>query len=313
MPSVVLPLLLAVAVIGYLAGLHRPQRSPVLEPAGATEVASGPGLLLEHPRGWVRSETGPSIPGLSLSGSLWLTPAGGNPGQAGLLSGTLDTPGIGPVPGALLGRLGRAPRTEVVNLNAMQAFRFPELAPAGLHRTVDLYVVPTPGRNPTALACYAPAPGAQALGECDRIAATLTLVGQAAEDLTPDPTYGQGLTAVIARLADRPAGHRAGRPRSPGSTSLLTAVRSAAARYAAAAKALAALEPPPVAATAQLALTRAIRHAGLAYRGLARAAGSGSAAGYRGSHARLIAAEAGLRDSLRSFALLGYGRSGGDR
>jgi hypothetical protein len=308
-PSVALPLLVALAVIGYLAGSHRPQSSSLQGQTGAGEVSSTPDLTIEHPRGWVRSGDGPLIPGLSAAGQLRLTPRGAEPGAVGLLSGTLDRGDTSLLPAALRGRLSRIPQTEVVNLDAMQAFRFRGLTLAGLNSSLDLYVLPTSGSGATALACYAPTPASGQLRECEQIVATLTLVGQAAEDLTPDPTYRQGLAGVLAGLRARRARGAETLAGNPARTAFAAVVEAAAARYGAGAKALAALEPPPVAAAAQSALTEAIHHAGLADRGLAEAVDSNSAAGYSRARVRLLDAEGALQASLGSFALLGYGRS----
>lgn len=301
------PILLAVAVIGYLAGHRHASATPTgAHPAGI-RIAYGTGVLLEYPTGWRQTPASdaPAIPGLPLIGPLLLAP-GGNGSQAGLLSGQLPSSQTTPLPGAFMSQLHGLPRTEVVELfNNTQAYRYSQIDLQGYALTLQLYSIPSPGSRSTVLACYASQTLAGYLSQCQRIVAGLTLVGNAPTDLAPEPGYAGTLSRLVGTLDQARVSLR-GKMRAHAAPGTLAHLADdLASHFEAAAASLAALQPPIPAGLAQAALTSAILHSQHAYQSLARASeGQGS---YASAQAEVSSSEASLDTALQSFALLGYG------
>jgi hypothetical protein len=295
-PSLALPLLLAVAAGGYLAGIDRPPLAAVQEPLQEARSASGPGITLERPRDWVRSAAGSPIPGLPLRGPLWLKPDSA-PGTT-LLAGMLPLAQGSPLPPSLLRHLRSLPRTEVVDLDAGQAFRYRARLRGGTG-VLELYVLPARASDATMLACRGPAAVAGGLHECERIAATVAPQAQPAGDLTPDPQYGARLSALVSGLRLQSTDRH---------TPFITSALAAGRRFSKAAHMLALLEPPPVAAVAQTQLTSALSDAGIACGRLAAGAHAHDRRSYEAAREALAAAQRSLRAALRTYALLGYRR-----
>jgi hypothetical protein len=198
------------------------------------------------------------------------------------------------------------PHTEVSDLLEAQAYRYGQVSLSGYDRTLDLYVIPNPGGDPTALACYASKGFSVYLHQCEQIVAKLTLVGQSSTDLSPSAAYAHGLGGLIKaldgqRLILRREMRRGSTPAVVGRLATVLA-----GRFATAAASLATLEPPLVAGPAQAALAGAMSRARDTYRALAAAATAGSVANYDAARGQVDAAEAGVDAALESFALLGY-------
>jgi hypothetical protein len=308
LPTVAVPLLLAVAVLGYLVGLHRATTTRSSQPPAAElRVASGSEVLLEYPAGWLQRPAGRPIPGLRLGHPLWLGSSNvGSP--AGLEAGSLPGTAPSPLPPAILARLRELPRVEVVSLASLQALRYPNLRLAGYGQRLELYAVPSPAGGEVVLACHAPAAEAPLLHECEQIVASLSLAGQSTSDVTPDPGYVQRLVALIAGLDSARRQARARMVRAGNPKALARSAESLASRFLLAGGSLARFEAPPVAGAAQVMLARSMFAAGGAYYRLASAARSNSATRYRSARARVGAAERAINGALENFALLGYGR-----
>ena len=309
LPPVIVPLLLAVAVLGYLTGLQRVSATPAAQaPAGEERVAAGADLSLEYPSGWRQQAGAKEIPGMALEHPLFLAPAGTGV-QAGLEAGVLAGTSPGPLPASLVGRLRGLPSVEVVGLVALQALRYTDVSLSGYTQELELYAIPTPVGAETVLACHAPAADARLLRRCGEIVATLSLAGQSTSDITPDSAYGARLGALVDALdgARRQARLRMGRAGAPALVAALAG--GLARRLAATAVNLGHLEAPPVAAAAQVLLLRSMADAGGAYEQLARAARSHSAAAFARARAGVARAEAAVDRALENFALLGYGRA----
>lgn len=186
MPPVVIPVLLVVAIAAYLIGSHGSSApsSPTGSgaPAGETRIASGSNILLEYPSGWQTSAAAPALAGLPIQHPLLLAP-GGHASQAGLLSGQLPAGQPSPLPASFVDLLHVVPRTEVVSLGNGEAYRYSAIT--GYRRTLDVYVVPAVGANPTALVCYAASGYSRYLEQCDQIVAKATVVTQ--EAIRPHP------------------------------------------------------------------------------------------------------------------------------
>ena len=306
LPPIAVPLLLAVALLGYLAGArHLGTTTSAQLPAADLRVASGADVLLEYPPGWQPQSRGPAIAGLRLSHPLFLSTAGGS---AGLEAGMMPGPTPGPLPSSLLSRLRGLPHVEVVSLAALQAFRYSDLGGAGAAQQLELYAVPSSAGGEAVLACHAPRPAAVLMAQCRRIVATLALAGQASAGITPDPAYASRLGLLVSALdgARRAARGRMAATRRPAELARLSG--ALAGRFLLAARALARLEPPPVAGATQVALARSMIAAGDAYAQLAKAARGQRLGDYFGARSGVAAAEQALDGALESYALLGYGR-----
>jgi len=298
------------AIFGYLLGSDANVSSrghAVSAPAVSTHQLFAGNLILEAPGGWQTAAGSPDIPGLAIAHTVSLAPAT-SAAQLGLLTGQLPSGEPSPLPAALLAKLGASPRAEVVNLPQSEAFRYSNLTVPGFDRLLTLYVIPSPGGNPTALACYAPESGVAAMRTCEEIVTTLRPVAQSTTvDLAPDTAYATSVSATVGVVDSERAALR--HEMQTGAT--LATVQRLATRlgraFAHAKVLLAQLEPPLVAGRAQSALLIAMGHAGTAYGALAAAAGAGQQGSYEAARAQVYEAETHVDAALASFALLGYG------
>jgi len=308
---VAVPLLIAMAIFGYLAGSHRASASASAGPAfgGGTRVASvANNVLLEYPPSWNRTAVATAIPGLAIAAPLVLSP-GGESARAGLIGGQLPSGEPGPLPGSFLSLLSGVPHTEVLNFLGGQAYGYSQMSVAGYARTLELYVIPNRGgAGPTALACYATAAGASYLKQCEQIVAQLSLLGQSEFDLAPDAGYAQALGTAIAALQRERLALRGRMAHAPTLAAVSSLARTLADRFSVAAAALARVEPPVAAGAAATALAAALLRAREAYGALANEAGTESVHRHREAMDAVDSAEAGIDSALESFALLGYKR-----
>jgi len=304
LPPVVIPVIAVVAIAGYLVGSHRSSAPPVSAsssvPVPETQIASGPSVLLEYPAGWRPATPAPSIPGLAIVHPLLLAPAG-NANHAGLLSGQLPAGASSPLPSSFLALVHGIPHTEVLNLTNLQAYSYSGLN--GYDRTLDVYVIPTVGASPTALVCYAASGYSSYLQQCGQIVAKVSLVGQQTPDeLSPNAAYATQLNTLVSQLEAERVKLRREMRLQP--TDIATIATKLEHRFATAAAAVAALEPPQPASGAQVALAGSLVSARDAYSALA---GVGDyPAAYPEAERRVNRAETKVDSALESFALLGY-------
>jgi hypothetical protein len=304
-PIVVIPLLVVIVVLGYLAGYHR--RAPAssgAQAASSTRVVAVGSVLVEYPSEWRPISQVPSVPGLALAHEVAFAPVSSPTGGA-LLVGRLSDVEPVPLADSLQALLNDPPSTEIVNLLGFQAYRYANLAIRGYGRSVVLYAIPDPGAAPTELACVAAA--ATTLRECEGIVGRVSLVGQTQYDITPDTGYARRLGGELGSLGrDRTQLRRAMAAGMPlqGMTAAAEALSS---RFAAAAESLAGIEPPLTAAAAQATLAGSLRTAGYAYRLLAENGVSSSSPAAQSARAGVAHAEDGVDRALADFALLGYG------
>lgn len=309
LPPVLVPLLVAVAILGYLAGIRRETTTSPATLGAHAHVASSTNLLLEYPAGWQPAASAPAIPGLSITRPVVLAPSG-RAAEAGLVSGTLPAAGEpGLLPATFLDRLSRLPSTQVVDLIDGQAYRHAGLTLPGYGRRLELYLMPNTGAGPTVLACYATPALASYMDQCQEIVARITLVGQPASNLNPDPTYAQQLSALISSLDRARVKLRRQMATGASAATVGSAASSLAQRFTSADSSLVGLQPPFVAALAQAALSGSILRVRDAYVGLGQAATAGSLSAYQAASERVRATEAQMDRALQSFALLGYSRS----
>jgi hypothetical protein len=304
LPPVVIPVIAVVAIAGYLLGSHRssgpPPSSSSTAPVSETQIASGSSVLLEYPAGWRPATPVPSIPGLAIVHPLLLAPEGSST-RAGLLSGQLPASASSPLPASFLALVHGIPRTEILNLTNLQAYSYSGLN--GYDRTLDVYVIPTVGVSSTVLVCYATKGYSSYLRQCGQIVAKVSLVGQQTPDeLSPNAAYATQLSALIDRLEAERVKLR--RDMHVPRADVVTLATKLAHRFASAAAAVAALEPPQPASGAQVALASSLVAARDAYTALA--AVGDYPPSYPEGERRVNQAEAGVDRALESFALLGY-------
>jgi hypothetical protein len=295
-------LLVLAALLGYVAGSGHARPAP-REP---TLTASVDGVLLDVPSHWRPAARSLEIPGLVVRHAVALAP-GGDSSQAGLLAGALPAGQGNPLPGKLLARLRGRPTTAVVGLQEAQAYRYTGLSIAGFDKALTVYVVPNPGGNSTALACYAAAAQSPEMQACQASVATLRLAGQSQTyDLTPTAEYAQRLSASISSLNSQRTTLRG----QMGGGATPQALRHVAGRLARAfaetAASLSGLETTLATGQAQSALSGAILRARAAYAALAAAAGARSEARFATARRQVERAEAAVDRALLGFALLGY-------
>jgi hypothetical protein len=306
LPPAVGPLLLIAAIVGFLVGYrHAPATSQT--PATANSTISTAGVVLEYPDTWQPAKTAPAIPGLALSHQLALAP-GGDGTRAGLLSGSLPAGGAAPLPESFVAALSGNPRTEVLNLPGGQAYRYSDVRLPGYSSTLELFVIPSVGAVPTALACYAPSAVAVELKECEQIVAGVTLESQSQNDLTPDAIYGGRLASVLGTL-DRERVQLRGELHTRTTAAQTGAVATRLATlFEEAITAVGKLEPPLAAGRAAATLTSALTRARDAYRALSAAASGELVSAYALARERVEQAESRVDSALQGFALIGYGR-----
>jgi hypothetical protein len=303
LPTVIAAVLVAVAIAGYVAGHGR---SATAAPQKIRSVPVG-SVLVGAPADWQQAAAPPAIPGLPIIRPVVLAPHG-DAKETGFLTGQLRAGAPSPLPAQLLAQLPAVPRTEVVNLVESQAYRYSGLTVPGFAPVLTVYAIPNPGGDQTVVACYAPKPVSADMATCERIVATLTLVGHTQSyDLTPEPGYARQLSRAIGAVD----GQRVALRREMHQGAALSTVQALAARiadgFAKAGTSLSLLEPPLVAARAQKALRGSISQARDAYTALADAAGTRSAASYNAARATVDEAEARVSRALENFATLGYG------
>lgn len=309
-PLLAIPVLLAVAIAGYLVGYRHAPASPAAGLQKTSRIASGADVLIEYPSSWQHTTSAPTIPGLALTRELVLA-ADGTHAQAGLISGQLPAGESSPLPATFRAGLRAMPRTELLDFLGGQAYKYShlEIADYPPAQTLDLYVIPNPGNGPTAIGCYAAKAYAAVLSECEQIVAKVTLVGQSQFDLTPEPNYARQLGTLIRTLDSERLQLRR-RMRAGKSPAALGALaKTLAAKLAAAAAGLSPLEPPLAAGGAQAALGSALLTAQSAYEALGVSARAERTSSYAPDLTRVERAEAGVDTALESFALLGYGRT----
>src|ERR1700722_836584 len=138
-----IPVLLAVALVGYLLGAnHTAPRTSNTLPVARTAANSDP-FVSEYPStsGWSVASAAPKLPGLAIAQSLVLAPHGSTR-AAGMIAGDVSTEGSIPLPALFVARLREVPRAEIVSLLDTQAYRYGHLIPDGSNEELTLYVIP---------------------------------------------------------------------------------------------------------------------------------------------------------------------------
>jgi hypothetical protein len=302
LPLEVVPVLIAVAILGYLAG-HSGGKGGSSE----RQTEQGAEVAFGYPPGWRMAKIAPGIPDLSIANVIVIAPKGDGD-AAGLMFGGLPAGEPAPLPARFVARLGRLPLPEIVNLVETQAYKYARLGVPGYDRQLTLFVIPNPGRRPMVFGCYASAGGAAQMRACEQSVATVTAVGEPqADQLAPEPKYASAISSLVSTLDRlRAALKRDLRP----DVSVPTARRLAtelAAGFATAAGALDRLQSPVAAESVHAALTDAVRRSHDGYVALAAAVDERNPARYEAAQKQAARAEADVDAALGGFVLLGYG------
>jgi len=302
LPFWVVPVLIAVAILGYLLG-----HSSGTDGTSENRAAAGGDVALGYPRGWRMARIAPGVPQLSVAHVVVVAPSGAAQ-HAGLMLGLLPAGELAPLPKRFVATLRRIPSPEIVNLIETQAYRYSRLSVPGYGRALTLSVIPNPGRQPTLLACYASPGYSSQMRECEQSVTTVTTAGAPQGlQLTPEPVYAKAISSAISAL-DRLRASLKGELRPD--VSVASAQRLASELgdgFAVAAQALDRLYPPASVEPAHAALTDAVRRAHEGYVALVGAIGERNATRYEAAHDAVEKAEAAVDSALGSFVLLGYG------
>jgi hypothetical protein len=301
LPVEIVPVLIAVAILGYVAG-HSTRSSHPSE----RQTERGADVALGYPAGWRMARIAPGIPELSVADVIVIAPKG-NAEKAGLMLGGLPPGEVAPLPVRFVATLPRLPVPEIVNLVETQAYRYSRLSVPGYGRRLTLFVIPNPGGRPMMFGCYASAGHLAQMRACEQSVATVTTVGEPrAYQLTPEPRYATAIRAAVSTL-DRLRAElkRELRPDVTVATAQQLATELEQG-FAAAAAALDRLHPSIAAEPVHAALTDAVRRAHDGYLALAAAIGERNVKQYEAAQKRIGRAEADVDSALGSFVLLGY-------
>jgi hypothetical protein len=303
LPAVVIPLFIAVAVLGYVVGHAR-------SGGGSSETlrtAKSAHVLIEYPIGWKPAASITQIPGLAIEHPQLIVPRARH-ASAGLIVGTLPAGELGPLPRGFISGLSRLPQTTVVDLVEAQAYRYAAFSGRALQEPLVVFVIPNPGGHPTALACYAPSQGSRYMRQCEQAVSGVTVVGQVqVYRLAPEPEYAARISTAILPLDRlRVALKRELQPQITAERAQQLATRLAAG-FAQASTSLSNLEAASAAAQpVQAALASSVQRARDGYTALAGAASERDASAYTAAQKRIAAAESDVDWALENFVLLGY-------
>lgn len=302
LPVFVIPLLLLVAAIGYLAG-HNHTQGAASVPA---RTARSGNVVFQYPPGWSQASDAPQLAGLSLERATGVAPHG-QPARAGLLVGTLPQGGAAPLPASFVGGLTRLPQTAVVELIEAQAYRYTQVPLRGFAHALTVFVIPSSVGAPTALACYAPSTSSPYMRTCEQTVTSVAVANQSQTvQLAPEPKYAAELSKAILTLDRlRVSLERELHPQITAARAEQLA-RRLQAGFGNAGSTLAGMQPSAPVERAQRALATAIDRASAGYASLASAASELSVPAYEAAQARVASAEASVDKALASFALLGY-------
>lgn len=301
LPVEVVPVLIAVAILGYVAG-----HSSVGRHSTEGQPAKGPDVALGYPAGWRVARIAPGIPGLTIENLTVLAPHG-NADRTGLMLGSFAAGELAPLPASFVATLPKLPVPEIVNLVETQAYEYAGLEVPGYGRQLTMFVIPNPGSMPMVLACYAPAGARAQMRTCEQSATSVTVVGEPqAYDLTPEPAYARAVSSAISTLDQV----RTSLKRELRANITVQAAQRLATQlaegFAQAARALGRLVPSAAAARVQAALADAIEQARSGYAELGRAVGERDAARYVTVRNEIARAESRVDSLLRTYVLLGY-------
>ncbi|MEA2273354.1 MAG: hypothetical protein QOI98_2062, partial [Solirubrobacteraceae bacterium] len=289
----------AAGAVGAIAGKSGGGSSET--PAG--NVAAAGNLRLSFPASWA-SASDPKIPGLKLASPLALAPRTGA-GKAGLVAGEIKSHDARLLPSGLASLLPSTPARDAVQVGGAQAFRYRGLQPKGFTGSLTLYVVAT-SAGVEGLACFAPTASSPLLGDCDDIAATLTLSGAQSLDVRPNAAYARGLSTALATLATKRAQGRTTLQKAKTAKAQAAPATTLAAAYRAAQRTVHGLNAPALARALNDSISKALTDAASAYDRMAAAARGADSGAFTTARGAVSRAEQALSRALDGLAGLGY-------
>ncbi len=306
----------ALAAVIAIATSGSPERGPVPTPSpaphGGTIVSAGP-VRLQTASGWEPLDEPVEIAGLELANSAAAAP-GGDADRGTLIVGTAGATAHRPdlLAPAFVASLGlrddvTPERTEVKLGRDVPAYRYTDVRPLGLGRSLTVYAAPTSAGVVT-LACVQPAGGEDVAARCDDAARSLTLTAGAQPfPLGPSREYGsavEGAFGTLTAALERDRG-RLRSARTPGAQG--RAAAAIAGDYRRARATLADVDSvSPADAQSRSRLVTAMRNASSAWRELATAAGRSRRSAYGNTARRARLAERRLAATLTALKRSGY-------
>ena len=289
---------LAAAIGGFLAGSSGGGGSEV--PENRSSASAGP-LTMTFPDTWQRASSVEPIPGYKFSDPIPLEPKSGAAGGS-LSAGTVDagTPTL--LPKGFLDALGGSPpKGDAVEIGDLQAYRYKDLAPKGYPNQLTIYAIPSTAGVATVACSAGGSQAASFFEECERVASTLTLSGDAKPyPLGVPDDYAKGLNGAIEKLQGdlKAATGKLKSAKTPDAQA--SAARQAAAAYGAAIKSHPKDVPPQV-GDADAAILAAMRDAQKGWSTVASGASSEDAGKYRSGEKQVKKAEAALSKALKQL------------
>jgi len=307
-----LPVLLAVAIVGYLLGAnHSSSGSHAASTILVVGTAAVPNpVVLEYPStpGWPVASGAPKLPGLTIAQSLTLAP-GGNARGAGLIAGQISAGTSTPLPAPFLARLHEVPTAEVVSLFNTQAYRYGRLFPSGSDDELTLYAIPGTTGGTAIIACYAAISSETStyLKACERLAGKLRLqVEGESEIVPPNVVYARQIGEVVARVDKLRLALRSAMGRQAPPAMQARAALRLAEGFGEASRSLALIQASPALRWAQTDVLQGLSQAHDSYVALASAARAGRPSDYKLARTLVYDAEASIVAALKRYALVGY-------
>ena len=302
--------LLVIVAAGAVAG-RASSGSEEAAPAPPTPLpttARAGGLALTVPPDWKRAALEDKVPGLNPAQPIGLARAGLE-GAGGLIAGRIAPAWPTFLPAEFRERLTSQAlaRQETIKLGSHEGFRYQRLQPKGFDGLVTVYVVPQ-ATGTRVIACFArKLAQKQLLGECERIAASVSVAGSNAYPLEPTRQYASTLNRTITQFESgrkralrklRSAETRAGQAQA--ATTLSTSCGAGLKRLRSA-------EPTPFERPAHERIVKSLRETCGAYARLAKAARPpGDRGGYDRARRTVTTNEAQLQARLESLRQLGF-------
>jgi hypothetical protein len=308
-------------------------RPKVLAAAGiAAVVAAGAGFVLGgsgSPSRITSAQDGSRV--LEADGGAVRVPAGwtsDRPGARRVDTGLADAKVAGPkhapddgailgtaksiaLPSALVAALDGQPEApDRVRLDSGIGLRYDGLRLADGGLRLRAYVLPT-DNGATVLVCHTGAAGDVAFASvCEGAARTMKpAAGRRVVALGPSEGYAEALSTSLADLQRRRSAQRERLERPNAAREQAVGAKALAGTYAAAAKALAKLQPPAGDERAHAELRRALADTAGAYAAAGRAAEAGSRLRYAAATASVRRAEKRVARAQDAFGSLGYSKA----
>ncbi len=307
-----LPVLLAVAIVGYLLGGNHSSAGP--HAASAILVVGTPAdpnpVVLEYPStpSWPPASGAPKLPGLTIAQSLTLAP-GGNAHGAGLIAGQISAEASTPLPAPFLARLHEVPTAEVVSLFNTQAYRYRRLFPSGSDDELTLYAIPGTTGSTAMIACYAAISSETStyLDACEQLAGKLRFqVEGESEILPPNAVYAHQIGEVVARVDKLRLALRSAMSRQSAPAAQARAALRLAEGFGEASRSISLIQVSPAARWAQTGVSQTLSEAHDSYLALATAARADRPSDYKLARTLVYDAEAKIVAALKRYALVGY-------